>query len=300
MDWNSIESIEVVHLAFISTVTVVFIAIGVFGNLISIAIFKSKEFKKLPEMFYLIACCIMNIITILYLPIMFLSPIWIMTSITCKLYPGAFNVIIKVQAWIIALGSFDRMITTLKPHSFKWKDNLKFRIIAIVTILVIIGIESFPVVYYLDPLKTPNNITSCTYPAALNLPWIIYYYKYEYLLFRVILPFLVMIISSVIITWKMCRMKNQLRSNRPNNQKEKNLFKSLLALDLFFILFRVPMLVYVIISNNSQTFFNSLIYAAVLAIGLISNVFFFLIMIIINKLYRKIFREILSCWKKSV
>ena len=154
--------------------------------------------------------------------------------------------------------------------------------------------------YFLDPLRTPDNITSSTYPAALNLPWIIYYYKYEYLLFRVILPFLVMIISSVIITWKMCRMKNQLRSNRPNNQKEKNLFKSLLALDLFFILFRVPMLVYVIISNNSQTFFNSLIYAAVLAIGLISNVFFFLIMIIINKLDRKIFREILSCWKKSV
>jgi hypothetical protein len=299
MDWNSINSIAIEYLAFISTSTLVLIIIGVLGNIISIAIFKSTEYKKLPETVYLIASCVMNIITILYLPIMYLSPIWIMTSITCKLYPGAFNLIIKIQAWIVAIGSFDRMVTTVKPHSFKWKNNLKIQLISIFTILIIIGLESFPVVYYLDPFTNPkNNITSCTYPAALKLSWIIDYYKYEYLVFRVVLPFFIMLISSIIITWKMCRMKNQLRPNS-NKQKEKNLFKSLLALDLFFILFRVPMLVYVIINNNSQTFFNSLTYAILLTVGLISNAFFFLIMIITNKLYRKILRGMLTCKKSS-
>ena len=270
------------------------LSLCIIGNIISIGIFRLKEFKKQPISFYLIASCLMNLVTIIYLPIMFLAPIWVTNDLTCKLYPGGFGLVVKIQAWLMALASFDRLITTMKPHSFGYKNNFSFKFSAVAIIILAICGVSFPEVYYLEAVVSQYNSTACTYPLKLDLIWIFYYYKIEYLLIRVVLPFLIMIVSTIIITWKMYRTKRKSVFNR-NYKKEKNLFKSLLAFDLFFILFPIPMLVYLMVNNNSEKFFSSLTYALLLATGLISNVFFFLIMIVFDKVYRKIFRELMIC-----
>ena len=295
MDFSLISKIENNHFIFIIATSGLFITIGIFGNVISIIIFNSKDLKKESNSVYIIASCFMNIATIIYLPVMYLSTIWIISDINCVMFLGTFGLLVKIQGWIVAIGSFDRLITTLKPHSFLWKNKLKFQILAILSIFLMILLIGFPDVYFLKAVASSSNFSMCSYPTSIDSMWILFYYKIEYLLIRVSFPFLTMLISSVIITWKMCKIKIR-RATSPNLnlKKERRLFASLIALDIFFIVFRIPMLFYIFTCNESETFLTSFVYAFFMSIGLLSNVFYFSVLLFSNKIYRRLFGEIMT------
>ena len=72
---------------------------GTFGNIISIFIFRNKQFKKQPMTVYLIVACLMNILTIFYLPVMMVSTAWgDVTSFICKLLGILMLIIPEFQA----------------------------------------------------------------------------------------------------------------------------------------------------------------------------------------------------------
>jgi hypothetical protein len=120
--------------------------------------------------------------------------------------------------------------------------------------------------------------------------------KYQYILFRVALPFILMIVSSFIITYKMCKMKARIRTNQ-SRKREANLFKALIFSDLFFILFHLPMVFYIIMPENGLNILNNFEYSIYLAIGLLNNVLVFLLLLASNRIYRKLFFEYMSCKK---
>ena len=92
----------------------------------------------------------------------------------------------------------------------------------------------------------------------------------------------------------MCSMKSRLNQTA-ERQRERQLFISLISYDVFFIAFRMPMVVYSFINQISASFFVSLTYCIYLAIGLMSNVFIFVVLIFFNKIYKKLFFQIMSC-----
>ena len=95
----------------------------------------------------------------------------------------------------------------------------------------------------------------------------------------------------------MCRVKANVSTNK-NREREKNLFKSLIALDLFSTLSRSPMLIFVLINQNESAIFTFQ-YAIILAITPISNVFIFIILVLFNKVYKQLFIEYIGC-KKTI
>ena len=311
MDWNKITSIEGVRLSFIIATTVLFYIIGIFGNVISLIIFNNKLFKSQPSTGYIQSFFVINIITILYIPIMFLTPIWIINTFTCKVFVGLFLLIIEIQAWVTAISSIDRLVTVLKPKQFLKKNNFKFQILIILIALLFVCLLLIPNGIFYDAV-THNNKTVCFYDDE----WPVIYFKVQYLLFRVFLPFCLMVMSSVIITLKMCRMKAQL-SNNLSRQREVNLFKALIGKlvyfknyyyvsnlkvvfkgsDVFFILFRLPMLFYLLLNSDGANVIISLEYSIYMVIGLINNALIFVIMIAFNKIYRKLFFEYIRCKK---
>ena len=142
-----------------------------------------------------------------------------------------------------------------------------------------------------------DNTTTCFFPSN-ELDWILIYYKIEYALVRVFIPFLLMTISSIMVTYKMCEMKTRLTRNT-DLERERQMFISLISHDIFFIVFRIPMVIYSIINNNSVLFFDSFGYCICLAIGLLSNVFMFIVFIFFNKVYKQIFIQIMVCRPKT-
>ena len=298
MDLSKVKSIGTFQDITLLTITISYYLFGGFGNIISILIFSSKSFINQPQTVYLNGACVLNIITILYLPIMFLAPIWIINDLNCKLYSGLFIMIIEAQAWVTSMGSFDRMITTLWPHKFSYKNKLVFQLSAIELAIFLVIVSNGPVLFYFQKVNIGNSST-CSLPIETEVSWITIYFKIQYLLFRTLIPFSVMITSSCAITFKMVKMKNRF-FNTAHRQREKQLFKSLIALDLFFIIFHLPMLFFVLLYANTEIsleYFYSFQYSLLLAIGLISNVFIFLILIATNRVYRGLFFQYMCCKK---
>ena len=290
MDWDKIKNVDNTQYITIVTITVVYYIFGGFGNIISIVIFNNKTFKKQPETVYLISACVMNLIAILYTPVMFLAPIWIINNFNCIFYTGLFTLIIEIQAWITAMGSFDRMISTLWPHKYSFKKKFIFQLSAMELVVFFIFIVNMPELFYFKEV-TVGNISTCSFPIEPEI-WITIYFKIQYILVRAVIPFFIMLISSFLITYKIFKMKYRFFRNS-HRQREKQLLVSLIALDIFFIAFRLPMLVYLYTSDTGLSI-NRFAYSIYLAIGLISNVFIFVILIIINKVYRNLFLQLIT------
>ncbi len=117
------------------------------------------------------------------------------------------------QAFITAIGSSDRLITTLKPHDYYFKNKFKFKIAIMVLSVILAFLLHIPSYLYYDAV-TVQNATTCSYINKFGS----IYFKIEYLIFRIAVPFLVMIVSSIIITSKVCEIKSRI-SNSSNRQK---------------------------------------------------------------------------------
>ena len=86
-----------------------------------------------------------------------------------------------------------------------------------------------------------NNITACYFPQN-ELGWLSIYYKVEYASIRVFSPFLLMIVSSIMVTYKVCKLKTRLNQNL-DLERERQMCISLISYDVFFIVFRIPMVI---------------------------------------------------------
>ena len=218
-------------------------------------------------------------IAILYMPVMLLSPIWVINSFSCKAFVGMFSFILRIQAFITAISSFDRLITTLKPHNYHFKNKMEFQITVMLFSVLFAFLLNLPSFSYYDAVSFKNTKT-CSY---INQSGILYF-KLEYFIFRITIPFFTMIISSIGITWKVCKIKS-------NRKKEKNHFKALIFHDIFFIFFRLPMLFYLLFNQNGINVISDFLYSILVVVGLLNNVLVFLIFYLFNKFYRQIFNQ---------
>ena len=76
---------------------------------------------------------------------------------------------------------------------------------------------NLPSYLYYDAFRVQNTTT-----CAINNRFGDVYFKLEYLIFRIAIPFRIMIISSIIITWRVLKIKSR-TSNNSNRKKEINL-----------------------------------------------------------------------------
>lgn len=271
--------------------------IGIFGNIISILIFQKCQFKKQSLTVYLIAVSLLNIILILYLPVMMVATAWVVKSIICKIHGSLALLLSELHSWVVAISSFDRLIMVMFPHKFHFKNKLSFQISSIGFICVLLSLLITPSIIYYEKVII-NGTARCSLPFGDEYLWILPYFKFQLLLFRTVLPFLIMIVSSILITYKMCRSTN-LRSNR-SQYKQVYLARSLMSMDFFFIIFRLPMLAYTLLYNmSSERLIFDFTFSIYLAIGNLNNVFFFIILILFNKIYRNLFLKMMKCKRRK-
>jgi hypothetical protein len=131
------------------SLTIIFIPIGCFGNIISIIIFLKKEFIAQSTTFYLITSVILNIITVFYLPVMVFAEIWNDSTVLCKVLGGFTLILLEIQSWVYVLCSLDRCLTTIAPGKFLWKNkHLIQTAIVLFCIFIIILLCASPIYFY--------------------------------------------------------------------------------------------------------------------------------------------------------
>ena len=276
--------------------------IGIFGNIISIKIFLKKEFITQPTTFYLIISTILNIITVLYLPVMVFTEIWNVTTITCKILGGFTLILLENQSWVYVLCSLDRCLSTLVPFKFSFKNKQLFQVSLVLSCIFIISLLLAPLIYFYEKsVVVSSNETSsfCTFPTGAEFTWLYPYFQYQFTLFRVIIPFIITIIASSLTIYGLCASKRRMGNTEWKNMKREVQFsRSLIVMDILFILFRLPSFIYAII-NNRPTYVLTFLYSLFTVLGALHNVFLFLIFIVFNRIYSKLFIKILSCKKRA-
>ena len=275
------------HLMIIfSILTVIF---GIFGNTISIFIFKSSKFKKHSSTFYSLVTCIINIITVIYFPFAIIPAIWNVNIVNCKIYLTFTLFIAEYQPWIITCSSLDRLAFTLSQNKYLFKDKLKFKLfVCLITAISIFILITPCIVFYTVDMNSDNQ-TMCTFSKDLKFIWILDYFKVQYLFLRIAIPFGIMITSSIIVSWRIYKRKLNLRQTE-ESKKSIEFMKTLVYLDLAYILGKLPMLIYLLTTNNgNDRIIYNFIYSLFATIGTLYNSLYFVILLILNKIYRSIF-----------
>ena len=189
----------------------VFFVCGLFSSIISILILNKSEFKNQSTKTNLIITCIINIVDVTYLPFALIPAIWEINFIDCKIFLTFSLFIAEIQAWILAFCSIDRLVFIVSPTRFLFRKNLKFQIgiCAVASIVIIILI--IPCVYFYSAYKGSNNKISCSFDSSLI--WVLNYLKVEYFLIQILIPFSIMITSSVVVYWTIYKRELTLTLN---------------------------------------------------------------------------------------
>ena len=218
---------------------IMFIIIGLFGNIVSITIFLNKEFKKQPTTFYLISSTFLNIISLLYLPVMVFSVLWTTSTISCKLLGGFLLLLTETQSWIYVLCSFDRFITTAFSTKFSFKNKNSFQIKVIISCPMILLGLCIPAVYWYEKIEVKSsNETYNVCTSSREYSWAVVYFQYQFTLFRVIIPFFLTICTSIGTIQSLCASKRRVGVTEWQNMKKEVQFaKSMLIMDFLFIFF---------------------------------------------------------------
>ena len=274
-----------------------FFLIGVFGNIISIVIFARKEFIKQPATVYLILSSIVNLIILLYLPFMVMPDIWTQLAaetISCQLFGGFVVILTEIRSWIYSIGSLDRCITTVAPFKFQFKNKLKFQLALIIICAIILILLCVPfITYYREYNSESENKTVCLLPQTIEFSWVIIYFKFQFGLFRTVLPFIVTLLASIITAYKICSSKLNLNDRDwKSMEKEIQFAKTLIMMDILFIITRIPTLINIAF-QSSMLFLYTFLYSSFILFSALHNAFSFLIFIIFNKIYRRLFKKLL-------
>jgi hypothetical protein len=159
-------------------------------------------------------------------------------------------------------------------------------------IVILLFIFLIVPIYFYDTVKNQYNQTRCSLTSDPSFSWVLTYFKINFFLLRVIVPFSVMTISSSFIIFKACRVKKRLSCK---NDREVQLAKTLVALDFFFIVFRLPTLLYILLNNNDNGIIYTFLCSIFIAVASINNAFEFILLFALNKIYRQLFLRFINC-----
>jgi hypothetical protein len=286
------------QLYLLCSLAIIFIIVGCIGNIISIIIFLKKEFITQSTTFYLIICSIINIISVLNLPVIIFPEIWTDSTVLCKTLGGFTLILLQLQSWVYVLCSLDRCLTTIVPVKFLWKNKMKFQTAIFLMCIFMIILLCAPQFYFYEKsivVSSNETYSICSFPIGVS--WIFPYFQYQFIFFRVIIPFTISIVASILTIYKLCASKRKIgKSEWKNMRREVQYSKALIIMDILFIIFRIPSLVN-IIQNNSVTYIYTFNNAFFTIIGNVHNAFLFLIFIVFNRIYRKLLKQIMCCRK---
>ena len=262
------------------------------GNFLVVLILSRPEFIKVSMFRYLIAATIFDTITALISwPSVFPEPFQITAnSLSCKLYIYIGYFIAQMSPWIIALSSVDRYLSIKYPKRLSFRNKFIFQILAIAIIFILILIINVPFYVLNNVVLNETGCTLTTTNAKLYLD------IFDTLITTVI-PTFIMIFSTILTGYLIINQKAKVKISAINLEKEMQLLKVLLAMDLLFLICNLPVYLVLVVNDvlGMETM-SSYYYYCFLYVLL--NVFYscdFFVYFAFNKLFRRHFMSMIRC-----
>ena len=278
------------------------IILGVFGNLFGLIVISKKKLNKIGPQIAYIALFIsdfFNFVLIFqsYTLIEFNINITSFSNFACKSYWYLNFALGPISPMLNVYISIERYISVAhssKKH-FLLKKQIQFAFIIAVTMYNLILYIPFSIYEYLIVIDyNQTNITLCYMDPYLN-----YVYNIIDLVNRVIIPFLLMIIFSILIIYTIFSSRRRISSNnaQTNRSFRRDIRFSLIIilLNISFIVLSLPVTLLVFVSdywlhNFLFNFFNYIYF-----LSFCTN---FYLMFAVNSFFRGGFYSIFICSNK--
>lgn len=233
-------------------------SIGLFNSLISIWIFKSKQFQEVGCGLYLFSLSINSFLIILILPVKFLLLFFSQTNLIlnrsfllfiCQSNDVLLRMLIIISDWIHALIAIERTFSVYKGMHFNKNQSkliAKWMMVIIILFSILTSIH--------DPFHrrlihdAEDNRTSCIVSYSSNLQ----IYDSFILLFHFSTPFLLNLLSSLIIIVLVARTRftaKKQRTYREYLRDQLSQQKHLLISPIFLTLLSLPRLLISLLSG---------------------------------------------------
>ena len=279
-----------------------FTAIGLTGNMMIAYIFTRKSFRKLPMFRYLLLNNIINMFNLFMIWPSSLPNVFKMNTsgLNCKLKQYISYVVYEYSPWLLVVCDVDRLMSVKYSTRFQFRLQSKYQAFIVILILIILMLIDIPFLFVYDIRDAGENSTVCGYGEA-NYK-IGFYLDLMVLFIALIIPFIIMIVSSVIIAHHLITHKKKLEGNKKRKfNKELKFVKVIFAVSLFSLICNLPYSILVITyALSSISYFNSFLFIIVNDITFIDFSFKFFVYLFSNKLFRKEFLSLVVFWKKRL
>ena len=265
---NNLDSVSY-NIKYISSV--ILFPIGLIGNLVVFAIYIRKKFRAVAMSRYLAMLAICNIVSTLTLLFTIFNIEWAKTDTFCKYYTFIRYCDVQFAAWLLVLNSIDRLLTiyyaTKSTNILVVKlfiTNFKFQVFVILLIFTLIIAINIPFILYSTYFKTNG---SCGLPERVGL-----IVDILDMLTSTVIPFIIMLATSIMIIKMLSKSRNRLNANQNvrtsestasifnkikslninnggNNRRDYQFAKTVIILNLLFLICNLPICILLIIWN---------------------------------------------------
>lgn len=227
----------------------VLLALGLFGNMMSFAVFSRKRMANLSFRNIGRIMAIADIIYLLQLPEDYLTyhlkvNVRNMSVYSCKIL-RYFNFCLgPIPAWLLVYICYDRALSTVYPGKFLIFKTRSFKVLYVTFIIVFNLIFYVPVMLYHDKIHLKNNTKDdldC-YFVEKNKAFIVVNMD---LINSTIIPFILMTISSALIIHKLVKIRRKIsrkKTFKRKNKTRKDIRFSItsILLNFMFFVFNFP------------------------------------------------------------
>lgn len=268
--------------------------IGLIGDSASVAVYLRREFRKRSNGTYFAALGIFEILFLLANIVYVIQPyLWSQNDAFCKVFRIAQAVVQYSCSWILVLNALDRVVLITMPNRLLFMRKIKFQLLAIASIVLILTAITVPNIIFMRIMDFGgkpicNIVNSTDY----------FYYNFACTIIYLILPFFIMLTCSIIIIFRLKKLRESLKKTEERRIRDYDLAKTILMSNIYFLIILLPYCVIGTLTSYFRTFDFNFSVVRSGQINLTYNVFFgllslfhattFLLHISCNKLFRQI------------
>lgn len=282
--------------------------LGLIGNTFTIYIFSKKCFRKCSiGTYYSYLSLIDSLILVLGSTRFFLEAnnqinITTLSNLTCKFFTSTMYILQQISAWILMFASLDRIFLVKVPPVLIFKNVKKLKIFVILATTLFLIFLNIPNIMFLEikhkDIKQYNrsiiNVKYCELTDGSffnnNVADII-----DLFLFAII-PFVVMLISSIIISRIIFFSKRKFyRTNMKKNKRDYQFAITILAMNFLFLILNLPICLHLLFRNftdeSKREYNERVLYNIVYTISNILSYLNFSNSIFVNLALNHLFRK---------
>lgn len=218
----------------IEIIIIIFSVVGIIGNSLTFYILTKPKFLKKSIYRYFLASDIVSLLTLVGLWVRIITYFleWNVSIILCKLYNMFLYSFYDFYAWVNVLNSIDRFITLKYQNKFRFTQKFKYQVLVLGLLFLIMVLSNVPRVIIVEKA----NFTIC----GINDSQIGFYVTLENMLLSIVVPFFIMLTSTILTVCHLLTQKQKLKQNTKNYRREKSFIKSVFTMDLWFLLCYSP------------------------------------------------------------